>query len=77
VAVEKTDIATVRFLLDRGADPNVTWTYRGVIVTPLCNAAQLQDKAMVSLLVEFGANINSQDEVRYEIWCIIYFFIYL
>ena len=65
MAVDRVDIATVRFLLDRGADPNVTWTDGDLIVTPLCRAAQRTDKALVSLLVEFGANINSQNEVRH------------
>ncbi len=65
MAVHFCDIATVRFLLDRGADPNVSWVImeKDLTLTPLCLAAVKGNQAMVSLLVEFGAQINSHDEV--------------
>ena len=65
MAVYSCDIATVRFLLDRGADPNVTWVLaeKDITLTPLCLAAVRCDKAVVSLLVENGAKINSEDYV--------------
>ena len=65
MAVYSCDIATVRFLLDRGADPNVSWVLmeKDLILTPLCLAAVKGNQAMVALLVESGADINSHDEV--------------
>jgi len=50
------DVAGVQWLLDHGADPNLTWNEIGD--APLHIAAQRWDIAMVELLVSHGADIQ-------------------
>lgn len=52
----------VRLLLDRGADPNVR--DEGDNAIPLCFACEKNDLAIVRLLVEYGADVNSTGDVH-------------
>lgn len=51
-------LAGVRWLLEHGADPNLTWAQSGD--APLHIAAQRWDVAMVELLVAHGADIHQR-----------------
>ena len=52
------DIAGVRWLLDHGADPNLTWSEMGD--APLHTAAQRWDVPLVELLVSHGADLHQR-----------------
>lgn len=53
-------VDAVRFLLDRGADPNVA---DGEGMTPLLAAAAFDRRDMVRLLISRGANVNTPARV--------------
>lgn len=69
LAIYHCDLSVIRFLLERKADPNVSWIDmdRDIILTPLRVAAMQNREAVVSLLVEYGAEINAPNQVRYLI----------
>ena len=55
-AVQKHQTEAVRILLEWGAEPDATET--GSVVTPLFIAASGNDRAMVKLLLDAGADVN-------------------
>jgi ankyrin repeat protein len=57
------DVELVRFLIQHGAKVNVRSTFRGVY--PLNIAVEIRKYNIARLLVEKGANINSQNESMY------------
>ena len=61
-AVGGSHVEVVRFLLDRGADPNVRDDGDNAI--PLCFACEKNDFEIVRLLVEHGADVNSTGDMH-------------
>ena len=60
VAAGNYDIA--KFLIDKGADTNVTWTLRRK--TMLCSAISDRNKELVELLLAGGANPNKKCRIK-------------
>ncbi|HSE41068.1 MAG TPA: ankyrin repeat domain-containing protein, partial [Acidobacteriota bacterium] len=57
-ATRNGDVATVKSLLDRGADVNAKSRYN---ITPLAISCDKGNLEMVKLLVERGADLNAED----------------
>ena len=55
------DLEAVKWLLDRGADPNALWAHWGADVTPLHLAALHGHAAMAQLLLQRGADRHVHD----------------
>jgi ankyrin repeat protein len=60
-AVGKDNPEMVRWLLDKGADPNAQDSYQHTV---LSRAATWQANACVKLLIEAGANVQTEDHVH-------------
>ena len=58
IAVEAGDFDIVKFLIDKGADINVIWLFRGK--TFLCTAISRRDKEVVELLLANGDDPNKK-----------------
>ena len=56
------NLEIIKFLLDKGADPNIVTPYG---VTPLINAAIKGHTEVVRLLISRDANVNAQDKNGY------------
>ncbi|KAL3111592.1 hypothetical protein niasHT_019939 [Heterodera trifolii] len=73
IAVYKGDKSALQTLLEEGADPNATPTASGV-PPPLHLAAMSGNVDVLRVLVAHGANLQSQDFVRYTaLHCATYF----
>jgi hypothetical protein len=74
-AVQKHQTEAVRILLEWGAEPDATET--GSVVTPLFIAASGNDRAMVKLLLDAGADVNwvvrasTQEEPGGPLWHVL------
>ena len=55
------DAASLRWLLDRGADPNARWAHWDADVTPLHLAVMADHPAIARLLLERGADPKIRD----------------
>ncbi|XP_025104527.1 LOW QUALITY PROTEIN: tankyrase-like protein [Pomacea canaliculata] len=62
IAVCNRDIDKVQLLLEKGANPNVSFSYTERKVTPVIYAAIIKDLALVRLLLNKGADASRVDE---------------
>lgn len=61
LVAKRNDVGAVKWLLDRGADPNARWAHWDAEVTPLHLAAWQGHAAVVRLLLDAGADPNIRD----------------
>jgi ankyrin repeat protein len=61
LAAKRGDVAGVKWLLDRGADPNAAWSHGDARVTPLHLAAMFAQADVVRLLLDAGADPTIRD----------------
>ena len=55
------DFEVVKYLLDNGADPNLTGNYLAKIIFPLHAAVRVQNLEIIDLLIAHKARINILD----------------
>jgi uncharacterized protein len=61
---KRNDVAAVKWLLDRGADPNARWSHWDAQVTPLHLAALGGHAQVVRLLLQAGADARRRDSIH-------------
>lgn len=61
LATDEEDFEVVKFLLDNGADPNLTGRQCLTILSPLHVAVRSQNFRIINLLIKRGADINAKD----------------
>jgi ankyrin repeat protein len=59
--VKRNDRAAIRWLLDRGADPNGRWAHWDAVVTPLHLAVMAGHEEVARMLLDAGANPGIRD----------------